>query len=191
MNSTIEGWVNGLAGHVGIADTLMKLAAKDIVFLAVPLVLALWFWPASPTQRAFNQRVAVAATLGALVAVVFAAGLGHLHSAQRPFMTDASVHRLISQSADNGFPSDHAAFAFGVSGVIVWWKRLLGVVALLGAALVAFSRVYVGVHWPADVIAGAAAGLVAGAIAALVVPWLTEPQRWISRLLPEVLVARP
>lgn len=191
MNGDIEGWINGLAGHVGFLDKLMELAAKDLIFLAVPLVLALWFWPASTGQRALNQRLAVATTLGALIAVVFAAGLGHLHTAARPFVTDSSTRLLIRHSADNGFPSDHTAFAFGVGGVVIWWKRLLGAVTLLSAALVAFARVYVGVHWPADVVAGAAVGLAAGAIAARCVPWLTEPQRWVSRLLPEVLVARP
>ncbi len=191
MNADVEGWINGLAGHSGLADKLMELAAKDLIFLAVPLVLALWFWPAGPTRRALNQRLAVAATLGAIIAIAFNAGASQLHSDVRPFVSDPSTKLLISHSADNGFPSDHTAFAFGVAGALVWWRRLLGLVAVLGAALVAFARVYVGVHWPTDVLAGAAIGLVAGAVAAWFVPWFVIPQRWAARLLPEILVARP
>ncbi len=191
MNSDVEGWINGLAGHVGFIDTLMKLAANELIYLAIPLVLGLWFWPAEGPRRALNQRLAAGVVLGALLAMGLAAALGDLHTATRPFASDPGTKLLIRHEADNSFPSDHTAFAFAVAGAVVWRRRFVGGVALVFAALVGFARVYVGVHWPSDVLAGAAIGLGAGAVVALAVPLLREPQRWASRVFPSVLVARP
>jgi len=73
----------------------------------------------------------------------------------------------------------------------VWWSRRLGVVALVCAAAVGFGRIYVGVHWPSDVIAGAGVGLIAGAVAAGSVPLLVAPQRWASHRLPAALLSPP
>jgi undecaprenyl-diphosphatase len=57
------------------------------------------------------------------------------------------------------FPSGHAATAFAAATVIACDSRRLAIPAYSLAALVAWSRVYVGVHWPLDVIGGAALGI--------------------------------
>ncbi len=68
-------------------------------------------------------------------------------------------------TGDNSFPSGHATSSFGVAVFLAWCLRgteyaLFGWVAILWAALVAFSRVYVGVHFVSDVVAGAAMGAI-------------------------------
>lgn len=123
--------------------------------------------------------------------VRLAAVLAEVHSEPRPFVNDASTRLLISHAMDNSFPSDHATLAFAVGGVIVWWRRPLGLVALGCASLVGFARVYVGVHWPSDIVAGALCGIAAGWLAATALPFWTEPQRWASRFLPRLLVSPP
>jgi undecaprenyl-diphosphatase len=65
---------------------------------------------------------------------------------------------LVGLPHSGAFPSGHAASAFAAATVIAWASRRLAVPAYLLAALVAWSRVYVGVHWPLDVIGGAALG---------------------------------
>ncbi|MDQ6659873.1 MAG: phosphatase PAP2 family protein [Chloroflexota bacterium] len=110
----------------------------------------------------------------------------------RPFVTHHNAHLLISHAADSAFPSDHTAWSFAVFGVLLFilvpalfaarrgasedakvpkgevlWQAVLVGVAFVVACSIGFARVFVGVHYPGDVLGGALDGLVAGAIAAL------------------------
>ena len=76
----------------------------------------------------------------------------------RPALVYAEPRPLVSVPHSGAFPSGHAASAFAAATVIAWASRRLAVPAYLLATLVAWSRVYVGVHWPLDVIGGAALG---------------------------------
>ena len=77
----------------------------------------------------------------------------------RPYEAVEGVSRLIAKQRDYSFPSGHSAAAFTFATVI--FKKCspkIGVPALVYAALVAFSRMYLGVHYPSDVLIGAVTG---------------------------------
>ena len=189
MNDTVQDWINGLAGHVVPFDDVMKLAARDVIYLVPVLLLAMWFWPGTEKQQSLNQRVAAVAFFSVLFAIAVAAVVGRLHFEARPFVSDSSTRLLINHSADNSFPSDHAAVAFAIAGAIVVWRHRLGAGLVVLATILAIARVYVGVHWPADIVAAAIIGLLTGAATAQAVPLLAAPQRWLSRFLPSQIVA--
>lgn len=95
--------------------------------------------------------------------------LKHLVARPRPWLDVAGLLPLVEEGDPNSFPSGHATAAFAFAGAMVavlpvrWAKALL-----LGAAvLMGFSRLYVGVHYPTDVLAGVAVGLLAGWLASL------------------------
>ena len=90
---------------------------------------------------------------------------------QRPSLTVPQADPLIG-AGGGSFPSGHAATAFaGAVSLTYLWRRGAPLFFLLAAAI-AFSRVYVGVHYPGDVLAGAALGTVVGLawVAALRLP---------------------
>jgi undecaprenyl-diphosphatase len=182
MNDFIEDLINDWAGHVAAVDTVMKLAATDLIYLVLPLAFALWFLPGGSAERALRQRV----WLAIMISVI-----AQLYSDARPFVSRTDTRLLISHAADNGFPSEHATVSFAVAGTLIWWRRSIGFLAIFLASLIGFARVFVGVHWPSDVAAGAAIGIVTGALAAQTVSWWTPLQAQASKFFPSWMVASP
>jgi undecaprenyl-diphosphatase len=110
-------------------------------------------------RRHAGRRVAVAAAASAAVALAIGAVLSHLVDRARPFVSDpGGVHQFTHHAADAGFPSDHATASFAIATAIVLRNRRWGIVALVLATLLALTRVAIGVHYPSDVLAGAALG---------------------------------
>src|SRR4051812_12727722 len=109
MNDLVQDWINDPAGKFALLDTVMKLSARDLVFLVPPLLLVMWFWPAD--NRALNQRLAGAPAFAAVVALGLAAVGAHFVFQARPFIPDGHTPLLIPHAADNGFPSDHTTLA--------------------------------------------------------------------------------
>lgn len=72
----------------------------------------------------------------------------------RPFEINTAVHLLIQAPTDFSFPSGHSQASFAAATAIFMWKKKWGIPALILAGLVAFSRMYLYVHYPTDVMAG-------------------------------------
>lgn len=106
--------------------------------------------------------------IAGVIAALAAEGLKHgLGIARPPVVLDAGHIRIVGQALYAGsFPSGHTTAAFVVAGLAVRYFESIParVVALAIAGLVGLSRVWVGAHWPVDVLAGAALG--AGAVLA-------------------------
>lgn len=80
---------------------------------------------------------------------------------ERPFVGN-NVTLLFNHPATNSFPSGHAAFFFGLSTVIFLYNKKAGILFFFASFLISISRVISGVHWPSDIIAGAAVGIFTG-----------------------------
>jgi len=77
----------------------------------------------------------------------------------RPFQTLPGVNLLVPPPGSFSFPSGHTANAFAAGLVLARKIPALALPALIIAVLMAFSRVYVGVHYPLDVLCGALVGI--------------------------------
>lgn len=77
----------------------------------------------------------------------------------RPPVANPDPEPLVHAPGDPAFPSGHAATSFACAAVLAWLTPLNPVPLFAVAALVAFSRVYVGVHYPLDAVGGAVLGL--------------------------------
>lgn len=97
--------------------------------------------------------------------------LKNLVARTRPYDMIAGLTSLVGIQSDYSFPSGHAASSF-VAAVIIFKSlpKKYGIPALILAFLISFSRLYVGVHYPTDVIAGALIATIIG----LFVCWLEK-----------------
>lgn len=98
----------------------------------------------------------------ALGALIGNGVLKHLIARPRPCWLDSSVHLLIASPSDYSFPSGHTlASAVGAS-MLTMTNRRFGWAAIPVAVLIAFSRLYLYVHFPSDILGGAILGVLIG-----------------------------
>lgn len=90
--------------------------------------------------------------------------LKNLIARERPCWINETVQMLISTPQDYSFPSGHTLSSFVAATIIMHSDRRMGIAAYILAAMIAFSRLYLYVHFPTDVLAGALIGSALGLI---------------------------
>ena len=94
----------------------------------------------------------------------------HVHDRARPYEAHAVDHPW-SSSTDSSFPSDHTSLSFAVAFAVLAFDRVAGAVFLLVAAVIGVGRLFIGAHYPGDVLAS----VVVGAVSAWIVVRLGRP----------------
>jgi undecaprenyl-diphosphatase len=171
MDYTLYTTINGLSG-ASLPDRILTFLAQDLPAIIVVLVAVTFLipWARRRTQR---RSGAVLATASAGLSLLLNQPLAHLVERTRPYLAHpAHAHLLIARSHDPSFPSDHATGAFALAFAIWLYDRTVGTILLVLAAILSFARVYVGTHYPGDVLAGALIG-----VAVAFVLYLLKPTR--------------
>lgn len=161
--------VNDLSRHTPWLHGVARFyAVYGVVVFGVLLVAGVLL-----SRRVGLQAVARSALagVGVLVAVGLNQPLARAVGEARPFTRYPGALVLVHRSTDPSFASDHAVMAGAAAVGLLLSCRRLGLVAVPFALLLAADRVYVGVHYPVDVVAGLAlGGLVAAAVQLLARP---------------------
>jgi undecaprenyl-diphosphatase len=160
--------VNEWSGNWAL-DRIVKFEEDtNLLRGGLPLILCWWFW-FSPDREHWGQRrqIIVGTLLGTLVALVLARGMAMtLPFRVRP-MHEAGLgyHSPSLQITGNredwsAFPSDTAALFFALSFGILRLSRLLGAALMVFSAVwICLPRIYLGFHYPSDILAGALLGI--------------------------------
>ncbi len=150
---------------------------------AVPLfavaTFGLWLLARPGGDRKWKLASASALASAAL-ALLIAQAITKIWPRERPFAAHPSSHVWGTRSPDPSFPSDHASAAFGIAFAVFLFDRVVGSFFLAAATIIAVGRVFVGAHYPADVLAGTLVGLGA---ALLVVRTAGPLIAWVVRLV--------
>ncbi len=153
MNIELFTMINDLGKEFPVLNPVMVLISKNtIYFLAAAVILYLF-------SRKSGNRLMVMSGLAALILAEIAGKMaGMFHSNNQPFAELADVNNLIQMEVNNSFPSDHSIIFFTMAVTFWLFKRKHTYLWILLAVLVGFSRIWVGVHYPADILVGAILG---------------------------------
>ena len=153
----ILNWIQTL--HTPAGDVLMPyislLGDGGMIWIIAGIVLTIF-----PRTR----NIGIAVLIALILDVILCNGiLKPLVARIRPCDIDTTVQLLIARPTDFSFPSGHTASSFAAASALFMQKSRFKIPALVLAVLIAFSRLYLFVHFPSDIAAGALVGIMCGA----------------------------
>lgn len=159
---------------------LSRIGSLGLVWILLALVATvLWRRPV----------VLAAVAAGVLSADLLALGLKIVGGRTRPYGANPEPEPLLSTPLDLSLPSGHSATSFAGAALLAAFAPRLAVPLLTLAAAIACSRVYVGVHYPLDIVAGALLGLGVAAVLLWTLRFVRRPAGGV-RLRPSLAEAR-
>lgn len=180
MTPPLQGlflWFNQVAGNTLWLNNPAALFAKYGIAIFAALLIVAWWVARGRSSRA--MAAALLTPLATAVAFVAQQVVVVVVNEPRPYDVLSGITVLVSRTTDPSFPSDHACVAGAVTAGLFLVDRRLGWVSAACAALMALARVYVGVHWPLDVVAGLLFGGIIGLLVVLSLrPWGARAVTW-------------
>lgn len=174
--------------HHWVGSLFSAIEAASIPVLAVATV-ALWLLsrPGGDRKWKFASVTALASSaVGLGINRVISHGIWYR---DRPYVTHPESHPW-SNAHDASFPSDHSTASFAIAFAVLAFDRVAGAVFLAGATVIATGRLFIGAHYPTDVLTGLLVGIVSALIATkLLGPLLRPLARQVERLTDPVLAS--
>jgi undecaprenyl-diphosphatase len=162
LNETLSLALNSLVGRSSLGDAGIAFFASYLAFVLVAIALVALYrahWSRDKKIRAV--LIATVSTIVARYGVVEA--IRAVYPNPRPFAALSEIRPLFTD-ASSSFPSGHASFFFTLAAVVYCYDTKLGLWFALAALLMGIGRIVAGVHYPADILAGAIVGYVVGTI---------------------------
>ena len=157
-----------------VMPLISKLGNGGIIWLVLSGLLCVF-----PKYRKAGVTMLTALALDVLLCNVM---LKPLVGRMRPFTVNTGVELLINAPKDFSFPSGHTAASFAsVSALYFAGRKRMAAGTLIVSVLIAFSRMYLYVHYPTDVLGGLIIGLLCGWIADMIIQKVMEKRSRKSR----------
>jgi membrane-associated phospholipid phosphatase len=170
--SLINNW--GPSVPIDTVMILLSFYGREVVWTAVIMILLI-------KGSKYQRKTAILMIILFVILTVLGVTTKILNNRERPYDIIPSVDLLVPKEYDLSFPSGHALIVSG--GATLLWlreRRRWATLALLEAILVSISRVYVGVHYPSDVIGGWLLGAIFAIIVELINQKITTFNKFIE-----------
>ncbi|MFC0271419.1 undecaprenyl-diphosphatase [Metabacillus herbersteinensis] len=143
--------INRLVGHYSLIDMLMILISNKVRYVFIIVLGLMWF------RNNSNKKIVLNAVKSTVFTLLINTLIKLFYFKPRPFMK-RRVGILIPSKLDSSFPSKHTLLVFAVSTSIFLRERILGTILLGMSMLTGLSRIWVGHHYPSDIIGSAFIG---------------------------------
>ncbi|WP_343801277.1 undecaprenyl-diphosphatase [Bacillus carboniphilus] len=155
MDDKIFRAITLFSGRISIVDKLMILISNRARYVYLIILLCLWFKNRASKQA--SKQALVAGVIGYVLNILIKC----FYFKPRPFVKKR-VGILIPSKKDSTFPSKHTLLSFAVSTTLFLYNRTIGSLMIGLSTLTGFSRIWVGHHYPSDIIFSAVLGSMTG-----------------------------
>ena len=168
-------WINQWVGTFPWLDNVVKLVVSDylVPVLFSVILLGLWFGWRGQEMRERHQRGVILAGISLGITNAVVAIINQQFFRLRPFDVQ-EVQLLFYPPTDSSFPANPVAITFAIATGVWFANRKIAIAMYVAASIFGLSRVYAGVFYPLDVVAGALLGMAITYVAYLVLK-LIEP----------------
>lgn len=168
MDWRIERAIYDVSLHHHWVGSLFHGIEQASIPVMVIITGLLWFFSRPGRDRKWKLACAsgyAAAALGYVIAFV----IHHVYDRARPYEAHAIRHPW-SSATDPSFPSDHTSLSFAIAFAVLAFDTVAGIVFIVVAAIIGVGRLFIGAHYPGDVLAGVGVGLVAALVVVRLLP---------------------
>jgi len=152
--------INGLADRWVWLDYLAMFFAEYFEYFLLSFLIIL----IAINFKKYWRMVFISLIAGVVSRFIVGSAIRFLWFRPRPFVFENFIPLVFQNPTEASFPSGHALFYFALSAVVYLYNKKLGIAFYVASFLIAISRVFVGVHWPSDILAGAIIGILVGLV---------------------------
>jgi undecaprenyl-diphosphatase len=183
-------WLNGWVGRLEWVDVAARFIVNDYLVPAVLalLLLGMWVAPRDRNTRTHYQRAVLTSLTGMGLANLAVLTINQLVVRARPFL-EQEIELLFYRPTDSSFPANPVVVGCALALGIWTGNRLLGAIALGLALLWGLARVYAGVSYPSDVLAGAFIGAGVAGLVMLTLRRVEPARTFVLRIAQRIHLA--
>lgn len=159
MNQSLFYYLNNLAGKSVCFDSIVIFCGEYLPYILVLAVALLLIF--SKKDKILKLRFLIFSAISVFTArIVITEIIRYFYFHPRPFVVLNDINQLISHDPTGSFPSGHAVFFFALATAVYFLNKKASIIFFIGAILISISRVIAGIHWPLDILSGAAIGII-------------------------------
>ena len=167
LDQSLFLWINATPDSPMWLLKLATFTAKDLILIVPILSMIFWFWGSAGQMKARRQLV-IKVTIAIAAGLLLSWLIGKIYPHDRPFVSGIG-YNFLHHKENYSFPSNHGTIIFTFALGFLFWHRLRSGIALLAIGMaIAWSRVYLGVHWPLDMVGGFLVALLSCAVTQLI-----------------------
>jgi len=150
MNMELFEMINNLANRSIILDKIMIFFSEDVPYIYMAAIVVI-FILGLKQRKCENRKIAVNTVVLTVINLIINIIVRSIFPVDRPFV-HSKVNLLLPHDSASSFPSNHATGTMSIALGIAKYNRVLSITLSIISIIVGFSRIYVGHHYPMDVV---------------------------------------